>query len=368
MLLLRTQINLQNYTHMKTNRIIGAITVGTLLLSGCISHENPIIKTAVIAVVVNEGNGNNKYGTVDYYYENNGTIDLNVLGTFAAASLQSVAITANGWLWVTANDPDKIEAFDAVTGRKMLDISNTHLSTPHQITAYENYLFVTNGGTPAGTPPTYPDSYVSVFSASNNFSHVRQLPCGADAEGLLCYKNRLFVATGAGVKVFDLSQASMPEDTTLASTIFTGSAKQLVVDASKKVWVSYTDGGLMGFDPETYHITGEYAVPVDAATGAIALTKDGAKIISYATVQSPLKATIYVTNLTSGSTTEWEAGACNVRSIGVSPFTGNIFTADTNYEAGSTLLIFNESGVKQGEQTTGVGAKGYVFFSIDYYE
>ncbi len=363
---------------MKTTKLVVLFVIIATLLTGCLKSEQPDIVYDYVTVVVNEGNFSERNGSVNYYNEAENRLNNNPLKTSIGATYQSVDITSNGYLWVVANNPDKIVAFDALSGA-MTDVEvTTGLTTPRFTTFYGNYMFVSNWGNPQqigewepGVPMYgYPDSYVAVYNMPGGRTPVRTLPCGYDAEGLLIYNNTLFVATKEGVKVFDLSLSTMPLVTTITSTQFTtGNAKHFVVDASGRVWVSFTYGGLLCFDPVTYAVKEQYPVPLDDFTGNIAINKDRTKIFSYATTYDAewnfTGAAVYATDVATGTQTELFSGMYNFYSIGVNPFTGAIYTADTRYDANSVMMVLDEAGNKKAEVETGVGTSRYAFFMYE---
>jgi len=367
---------------MKKTTLLLVTIAGLFLLASCFDNTPREEASEYVSVIVNEGNFSQKNGSINYYSEETGRLNLQPLGMELGATYQSAAITSNGLLWVLGNNPDKLVTFDAISGRTDMEIPNTQLKNPRFMEFYETYLFVSNWGDPVangewspGVPRyEYPNSYVAVLNAADNFTLTKKLTCGYDAEGMKIYKNRLFVATKAGVEVFDITQASMPNVATIATTAFSGNAKQFVVDSSENLWVSYTDGGLLGFDPATYAILHTLPqIKLDDFSGNIAITKDGKKIISYATTYdaqwNPAGAAIYATDLASGVQTEVLNGNYYLYGIGVSPFTGNIYTADTRFDANSELMIVDvDSNEIIARHTVGVGTSRFVFFAYRYYK
>jgi hypothetical protein len=351
------------------------VLLGALLATGCADHNPPPMYHSALVAVVNEGNYTDHNGSVNYYDEETRQLARHPLGTALGATYQSAAFH-NHLLWVVCNGPDKIAAFDAVTGvLTRTEITNGLLS-PRFAAFHEHYLLVTNWGEPVadgewspGIPKyVYPNSYVAVFDIEDNDHLVRKLPCGYDAEGLIIAHNRLFVATQHGVKVFDLSAPEMPElPAGIAARRFTGNAKHFVTDASGYIWVSFTDGGVLQFDPTTGTALKEHALALDAFTGNIAITRDGRQIVSYATRYDEAfnyqGSSLYLTDLSSGSSRAFGEGFYNYYSVGVSPHTGHIYTADTKFDENSILLVYDESGRKQDTQEAGVGTSRYVFFA-----
>ncbi len=359
---------------MKTHKFLGLLFAGALLLAGCSLDDNTggETPTAHVVMIVNEGNFSDRNGSINYYYEESGNLQANPLNMSLGALYQSIHVTPAGNLWVVTNNPDRLTLFNPSSGMATGVTITGQLETPRFMKSKGDYLFVTNWGTAVDNNGwrEYTNSYVAVYDVTDNYRLVKTLACGSDAEGLEIYGDKLYVATKAGVKVFDITTAAMPEITTIAATAFTGNAKQFVVDKNNKIWVSYTDGGLMCFNPATNAVEKEYPAPVDAFSGAIAITKSGEKIVSntvmYDADYNLTGSALHLTDINAGTNDTLVKSTYNFYSIGVSPFTGNIFTADTRFDGNSTLLIYGEDGKKKGEKTAGVGTGRFTFLEVSY--
>ncbi|MDR2362433.1 MAG: hypothetical protein LBD91_06860 [Prevotellaceae bacterium] len=348
---------------MKTIRFLTLLIAGATALSGCLGDYNPPEqKRTDVIVIINEGDtaGN---GSVRFYIENQSYLNPAIYGL--SGNIQS-AMMFQEHLWVAANNPDKLSSVDLIY-ETITELPITELQTPRQVNYYAqssgNKLFVSNWGDSITTANDHPNAFVAVYNLSNYSSPPTILPCGSDAEGMFVHVDlgKLFVATKQGVVVFDLTQTAMPRDTLIRSTQFSGNAKQFVIDSTGVVWVSYSDGGLMGFNPETYAVVREHAIPVDPLTGAIATDQYQTKVISYGS--SP--AAIYATDLSTGAQTMLVSGSYNFTGIGVYPVSGNIYAADTKADGKSTLLVFDKDGRKLAEETNvGIRTKGFSYFMV----
>jgi hypothetical protein len=348
---------------MKTIRFFTLFIAGTTMLSGCLGDYNPPEqkKTDVI-VVINEGDATES-GSVRFYIENQSYLNPAIYGL--SGNIQS-AMMFQEHLWVTANNPDKLSSVDLVY-ETITELPATELQTPRQVNYYAqssgSKLFVSNWGDSVTAANEHPKAFVAVYDLNNYSSLPDILPCGSDAEGMFVYVDigKLFVATKQGVVVFDLNQTTMPRDALIRSTQFSGNAKQFVMDSTGVVWVSYSDGGIMGFNPKTYAVVREHVIPVDSLTGAIAIDRDQVKVISYGS--SP--AAIYATDLSTGAQTTLVTGSYNFTGIGVYPVSGNIYAADTKADGKSTLLVFDKDGRKLAEETNvGIRTKGFSYFMV----
>jgi hypothetical protein len=345
---------------MKTIKILTAAIVAIVFFAGCLGDPvTPEAQATYIAVIVN--NGNNQNGSVNYYNEETDKISTEPFEYKLDATYRSIQLVDDRLCLVT-NDPDAIVHFD-VLGRIIGAPRTYNIETPRFLTATANYLFVSNWGAESGAG-NYPNSFVSIFDKFDN-SLVKKLDCGAKAEGIVAHKDRLFVATAAGVEVFNTQTSDFAREPTITASSLTGGAKQLLVDSLGNVWASYSGGGLLCIDPTSRTIVRELPnVPVDAETGAIAISKNGKKIISYVN-SSP--ATVVVTDLATGNPTELIEGNYTITALGVSPFTDNIYIANTPSSGESTLLVFDERGTKKSEKQTGVHTGHITFFGYYYY-
>ncbi|MDR2359643.1 MAG: hypothetical protein LBD87_07610 [Prevotellaceae bacterium] len=345
---------------MKTTNILAAAIAATsFLFTGCLGDPvEPEVKSAYVAVVVNNGNGQN--GSVNYYFENDGSMIKDPFDYSYNATYRSIQMVGDRLCLVT-NDKDAILYFD-IMGRVLGSPRTDNLQTPRFATATTNYTFVSNWGEETGG--SYQSSYITVFNKSD-YSFYKKLPCGSQAEGIVAYKDRLFVATGEGVEVFSTLNTDFVLEGAIHASTLTGNAKHFVADSLGFMWVSYANGGLLHFDPSSRRIIRELPnVPVDAETGFIAITKDGKKVISYANTP---QATVVATDILTGEQTVLIEGNYNITALGVSPFTNDILIADTASGGESTFMAFDETGHKKGEINTGTHTGYITFFGYYYY-
>jgi hypothetical protein len=346
---------------MKKSKIL--LAAAPFLLAGCLG--DPVereVKTAFVAVVVNNGTGGN--GSVNYYFEGDGILDKEPLSNKIEATYRSAQLLGE-YLYVVTNEPDALLHYDIMGRQAGYPVANDILKTPRFATADQSYLYVSNWGTKDEATGEYLNAHVTVLDRWGH-SLRKTLDCGSGAEGILAYKDRLFVATKDSVEVFNISNESMGKEPSIKAASLTGHAKRFAVDSLGMVWVSYTGGGLLSFDPASSQILHEVSnVPVDSLTGAIAVTTDGKKIISYA--NSETDAVITATNISSGEIKVLVQEPYHITAIGVSPFTNDIFIAHTpSGGSASTLIVFDENGVKKAEKEVGPNTGHITFFGYYY--
>jgi DNA-binding beta-propeller fold protein YncE len=349
------------------------LLAGILFLSACNLQSDPVEYTYDnVMMVVNQGNFSEGNGTLAYYHEDEQMIENNVLsaanGYDLGAIIQSVAISpSNGNVFVICNNPDKVEVFDAITKRVLsVDLFKSDLSDPRYLAMDNDYLYITNWG-PAqdagGGWKTCPNSYVLRVSRYTG-KVVDQIPCGSDAEDIISIGNKLYVATGEGVVVIDKSYKAMVD--TIVAPTFTGGAKHLVIDKHEHLWASYPDNGLLNVNLST-GAKEEITIPVDWM-GQIAINVETDKIYTYKTTfdasYTAQEAHIYELDIATKTPKVFATGNY-FYSVGVSPATGNVYTAEANnFSSNSDLLVYDASGALLKSGLTGIGTCDFEFFSV----
>lgn len=368
---------------MKTIKIIFLLAFTAVILNGCISDDLPVYYQKNVALIINQGNYSDKNGSVSYYYEESGTVENNLLksanNTDLGASIQSVELSSSGLIYVICNNVDKIEVFDAYTCKaKGAPFIGSNLSTPRFITGDGHKLYITNWGDESvnnGFKTIYPESYVlaATYNNNNNWAVERKIECGSDAEDILYLDNKLYVATGEGVAVINTDTYEV--DVIEAPVGFNGGAKALTLSKGNLLWVSYPDDQkLVAINLVTHTILDSYDMPLDLM-GQISADYYRTKIYSYKTTfdanNAALWAAIYefdVDNKTYREFYRGMEGSC-FYSVGVSPFTGNVYTADINDSmVNSLLLVINPSGNVIQQKEVGVRTCGMRFFRIQQEE
>jgi DNA-binding beta-propeller fold protein YncE len=361
-------------THIK--RFFFLVLAGVFFLSACNLNSDPVEYTYDnVMLVVNQGNFQSENGTVDYYHETAKRIEKDVIKAAndysLGANIQSVAISsASGNMYVVCNEPDKVEIFDVIT--KLLveaDLFKDYLATPRYMAFDDNYFYITNWGQGEEVSPDwyiYPNSYVLVADR-RTLEKVKEIPCGSAAEGIILVGNKLYVATGEGVAVINKT-SGVKEKTIAAPTFTSGATRHFVVDGHNQLWASCPGNGLLKINLLTDAAT-EVAIPVDGMGGmTIAINVDADKIYTYETTfdatYTVLEAKIYELNIATGTHKEFASGTY-FYSIGVSPATGNVYTAEVNnFSSPSELQVYRPDGTLLDSELTGIGTCDFKFFSI----
>ena len=362
---------------MKTIKSIFLLAFATVALTGCLG-DPPVYHQENIAVIINEGNFSDQNGSISYYYEESKVVENDILkrannNTDLGAIIQSVTLVSDGTMYVVCNSADKIEVFDVSNGKRLMTpYTGADLATPRYLTGDSHYLYITNWGEGVDGGfgwMTFPNAYVLVLDRSNNWATNRKIPCGSDAEEILYLNNNLYVATGEGVAVINPSTDQLSLISTPAG--LSGGAKSFALSAGNKLWVSYPDDQkLVAINLVDNSVVGTYSMPLDW-TGKITFNYAGTKIYSYKTEfdmsYSPLWAAIYEFDVAGNSYKEFYrgVGGSYFYSVGVSPNTDYVYTADVNsFMGNSRLIVLDASGNKIDENTVGVGTSGMRFLSF----
>ncbi|MDP3437800.1 MAG: hypothetical protein Q8S04_11205, partial [Bacteroidales bacterium] len=112
-------------------------------------------------------------------------------------------------------------------------------------------------------------------------------------------------------------------------------------------------------------VTNVVEVPIDYMDGYITTDNTGEKILTYYTKFNssymPEEASIYTVDVNSGAVSKLFSGTY-FYGVGVSPSTGNIFTAEVSFTSNSVMKVVGKDGSLKGAATTGVGTSRYLFF------
>ena len=361
---------------MKTIKKTFFLAFMAVILNGCLG-DSPTYRVENTVLIINEGNfGAAGNGSISYYNELTGAVEPNVLNKNLGAIIQSVAVSSSGEIYVVCNSADKIEIFDAFTGKALGSFNYPDsLSTPRYIAADGSRMFITNWGVGEEIAPKYkiyPNSYVLVIDP-NSHQKARKIYCGSDAEELIHLNNKLYVATGEGVLVLDVNANYAKTLIPPPPGVF-GGAKSFVLSDGGLLWVSYPDAQkLVAINFLNNNVVeGSYDMPLDWS-GKIARNGTGTKIYSFTTEfeavepYPPLRGFIHefdVQTRTKKPTPFFEGVEGSwFYSVGVSPFTGNVYTADVmGFSGDSRLIVLNSSGeIISTDKIVGVGTSGFHF-------
>ena len=363
----------------KTNLFL--LVVFALLFCACEKSDDTPTPQALKdyrALIVNQGNFSESNGSLCLYNE----ADNNILrlayekannGQSLAALVESFVQNQSIGLAI-CNSPDKIVVVGMDSLQYLSTISGNDVVTPRYGAIIGSYAYITCWGAPEviGQWPGgydmlgYPNSYLLKVDL-NSKSIVKKISCGGDAEGIIAHNNKLYVAVTDGVKAFDPTTDSQIAH--FKHTSFYGTAKHLVADKNGKIWYSVAGEGLGVVNTTSNTVESEVAIPtLDGMSAHIAISRNKDKVLYFSSETdasyNPIKSEIYAVDVTTKtpSTTPIYSGK-QLNGIGVSPKTGNIYTAEIwNYGTNSTLKVITESGTLVHEATAGVAASRFVFF------
>lgn len=323
-------------------------------------------------LVINQGNYSEQSASISLYDETTKQIQNRVYetanGISIGATIVSGAIGADKEAILVCNNPDKIIFIDAKTGKDKGTTIIEGLASPRNVVVTSDLIYVTNWDYDHVVNSMgfweFNKSYIAVYNAVTK-ALVKKIPAGTDAEGLLLYGNKLFVAVKEGVRVFDVSKADMPVLATIRDAGTTGSAKHLTFDRTLKIWASFPEKGVVQIDPSTLSVSAVVPVPVDFMDGYITRDATGSNILSYYSAldadYKPVKASIYKVNVQTKTVYTFYEGTY-FYGVGASPFTGDIFTAEASFTSNSVLKVVAPDGTLRNSATAGIGTCRYLFF------
>ncbi|MBP9018885.1 MAG: hypothetical protein ABFC18_04420 [Rikenellaceae bacterium] len=340
----------------------------------CSKDDNPeFIGNKGKVLVINQGNYTEQSASISLYDETTNQITNRLYesanGVSIGATLNSGYITPYGDAALICNYPDKILFINPETGVDKGYSITDGLVSPRNMVMSDSYIYVTNWGSDHIVLPSgsweFDKSYISVYSIST-LALQGNIDAGSDAEGIILYDGRLYVAVKQGLKIFDIVGNTLRLAATLKPTTFVNGARHVVVDGMNKIWVSFPGDGLMRINPSSLEIMSTLDVPVDAMDGYIAIDKDGDYIYTYCTTFDsnyiPVEANIYKVNVKNNSYSKLFTGTY-FYGVGVSPVTGNIFTSEVSFTSNSVLKVVAPSdGSIRNSATAGIGTCRYLFF------
>jgi hypothetical protein len=349
------------------------IAAAAISIFSC-TKENTVITVPMDkkVIVINQGNYTEHSASISLYDEVTGQVENRVFetanGVSIGATVISGTIAPNKQAYLICNNPDKIEIIDSKSAKVATTPMTEGLESPRAAIVLDNRIYVSNWGYEYNVLPSgyweFNKSYIAVYDLSTK-ALIKKVLVGTDAEGIVIYGNRLLVATKEGVRVLDITGDQMATVATIRSSSVTGAAKYLTFDKYARVWASFPDKGVIQIDPVTLTVTNTVEVPVDYMDGYITTDKAGEKILTYYTKFNssymPEEASIYTVDVTSGSVSKLFSGTY-FYGVGVSPSTGNIFTAEVSFTSNSVMKVVGPDGSLKGSATTGVGTARYLFF------
>ncbi len=324
-------------------------------------------------LIINQGNFTEQSSSISLYDENTNQIQNRFYetanGVSIGATINSGYITPSGEAALVCNYPDKVVFLNPETGKDSGYSITEGLVSPRNIVSSDNYIYITNWDSdhtvlPSGTWE-FTKSYISIYSASTR-ALLRKVLVGSDAEGLLLYKGKLYVAAKQGLKVYDIDGNNIIPEATVKPANFVNGARHIVVDRYNKIWVSFPGDGLMQVNQANNEILSTLNVPVDGMDGYITTDKSGDNIYTYCTTfdatYNPDEANIYKVNVANNSFGKLFTGTY-FYGVGVSPVTGDVFTSEVSFTSNSVLkVVASSDGTIRNSATAGIGTCRYLFF------
>ncbi|MBR5855752.1 MAG: hypothetical protein IKY70_00570, partial [Bacteroidales bacterium] len=176
---------------------------------------------------------------------------------------------------------------------------------------------------------------------------------------------RLFVGTKDGLAILVVNGNSLKLENVYKDDEYTGAVKYLCV-ADEKIYASVPGYGVFEYNPYEGRTTNRYELPLDS-NGYIYMGYDE-NIYTCATIYNTTdwsveSSDVYKLDPKSGNI-ETIASGEYLYSVGVSPYSKNIFTSEANgFTTNSTIQIIDPEKGLVGSTTAGVGTFRYLFLS-----
>lgn len=354
---------------------LGAVIAFSSCDNGTKDPYNYVPKNKVL--ILNQGNYTSQDASIYVYDEDTKEIIPNAYATAnngarLGATLMSGTYTMEGAAYLLCANPDKIVTID-IRNMKVLGSAaiSGGLNNPREAVVGGTYLFVTNAGderTDLGNGYyEYTKSYVAIYDISGIIpNHIKNIEVGSDAQGLVYLDNTLYVATKDGVVTIEKEGATFVSRGAYKDESFTGAVKYLCA-TQDKIYASVPGFGVYEYAPYDKKTRKRFSDMPLSYDGYITASANGF-VYSFATLYdnnwNVVSSGAYQLNPSNGVIKTVIEGE-NIFSVGVSNYSGYIFTSEANgFITNSTMNITNASTFEHiAEKTTGIGTFRYLFYS-----
>lgn len=353
---------------MRKNLLWAAIFFAALAFTPSCEKDNdapkqPVITVDSVCLIVNQGNFSESNGSFSLYSTTTNSVT-NGFKSFAAI-LVDVAITDTLGM-ASCNNSDKVEFFDPRTFAT-LSVPITDVNTPRFIAIRGDKAYVSCWGTYNSSTWAYESPVIAEIDMANK-TKLREVPCSNEPEGMYVVDNALYVAVADGVEVYTLPGLTFSQK---ISTNFSATARQINKDKNNKLWVSF-NGYVMGttgfavIDTQTKNVVKEITVDKLDADGRFALNKDKSQVLFAAPTSenwTVVSSDIFAINVATYtiSSTPLISGT-SLSTIGVNPWNGDIYTANTDYSSNNELLIYDQNGTQKNTAMVGIAPQKFIFY------
>lgn len=309
------------------------------------SYENGIL-------LVNQGNFMQGNGSLDFYSYAQEQVIPNVYAIeneeTVGGIIENVAVYEDR-MFIITNNSDRIIVADPGTLQMISDVEG--LITPRYITVHGDKGYVSVWG-PYGPAPDYnlEDSEVVVLDL-NNYTISGRIPVAAAPEGMITIGDKVFAAGHYSniITVIDTDTDAVIEEieTEAGPTHF-------LIDNDDRLWVSFTSGFLIRFNPGTYEEEARIELPGDAPQGQLKMHENA---LFYRTTNS-----IYKLDLnTAVASLEKVLEAENINAFNIDPENGDILIGTAAGADPGTIVRFDSEGNELDNFAAGVFPHELIF-------
>ena len=355
----------------QTKFIFLFIAAFSMLLTSCDNGLGTkyIYKNKVL--VLNQGNFTAQDASVYMYDEDEKVMVPNAYArannnTKLGATLMSGTFSNYGVGYLLCSNPDKIEVINVVTLQTLTEPITTNLANTREIALGNKYLYVTNAGEDFVESPDkmreYTNSYVSIYDLSNN-SFVAKVDVGSDAQGVVFADGYAYVGTKAGIVKISSGGSNFYAEEAYADEEYTGAVKYLCY-YNNMIYASIPGYGIIEYDPSRGKTVKRYPMAESLNyDGYFTMDRFG-YIYTFSTDWANSSSVVYKLDVNTGNKSQIKESDI-ISGIGISGYSGNIFTAETNgFMTNSTMYVNNtQNGTLVDTQIAGIGTFRYLSFS-----
>lgn len=357
--------------------ILNLTTLLTLASCSVFNPETPEYENDVRLIILNQGNFTEQNGSISLYSELKDEVTnrafKQVNGFDIGACIQSGTMDAGGTMYLLCVNPGKVMAVNSVT-MECLDEDlledNSVLVNPRFINNDGQYLYITVSGSDYEVLPDgmyeYTHSKLLVVSIANG-KVVKEIEIGSDAEGIMPIAGKLYVPYRHGVAVLLAAGANTDIIKRIETPTELGAGRHIVYCNNDYLYVSFPEFGIAQIDRYADNVQRTFPMPIDY-DGYIVTNGRGDKIYSFCNTYDEnynSTATLNQMDINSGEVKTLLTGTY-FYSVGVSPFTGMVYTAETSFSSNSTLKVIGTTGKVVAEHEVGVGTYRYLYLSYAF--
>lgn len=358
---------------MKNIKIIVLFISILALFTACVDEPSKTKSYSYNCVMVDMGNYSESNGSICLYNTLTGAFDYNVYQNANGRNLGAIIESASfvgSELMLMCNNADKLVFLDAQTMKEICE-PLTAVGIPRYAAVKNDMIYVSSWQKKNKQTGEIISNHQIIKLNAISHTIVKTIPTSGQPEGILVHGDKLFVAAGSGLDVFDLTADTLIKH--ISSSYTSTSAQQLLMADNVLVLSlgAYVNGqaGFMFVNPSALDVIAELQTDMLSYEGDIALSSDESTlyflysngVVGGQSLEVPTS--IYSLNIaTRVISSQALVSGYGFYGIGVNPANGALFTSNVNgFITNSMTYMYTSGGQKTGELMTGVGTSRYLF-------